>query len=96
MVLWLGMHVEIGFLNKDVRFDSAEYDARAIAADKGVVTGIQGSTTNFERTLEVGSRALYACNCTSANRHVGFGAGSDVEAFSHAYVSLLLSNNDCK
>jgi len=45
---------------------SAEYDARAIAADKGVVTGIQGSTTNFERTLEVGSRALYACNCTSA------------------------------
>jgi hypothetical protein len=67
-----------------------------IAADKGVLTGIRGSTTNFERTLEVGSRALYACNCTSANRDVGFGAESDVEAFSHAYVSPLLSNNDCK
>jgi hypothetical protein len=37
MVLWLGMHVEIGFLNKDVRFDSAEYDARALLQTKALL-----------------------------------------------------------
>jgi hypothetical protein len=37
MVLWLGMHVEIGFRNKDVRFNSAEYDARALLQTKALL-----------------------------------------------------------